>query len=521
MTWLARRYSPEQLIAWTSRRDGSRAYYAAQFRHVFGTSLESAWAAWIADERTFQEANLAAIRQHPVTPYQDVTDRALGSVSRAFVDPVANKMYAAFNYPGVIAHVGTIDLATGAVERIVPIKGPVIYTVTSLVWNPDDRVLYFTTDNGSLRDLVRLDPTTGRTDLLQKDARIGDLAYDRRDKSLWGIRHLNGFCTIVRIPAPYTAWEQVVTLPYGTVVYDLDVSPDGTKVSASFGEISGKQDVRVLDVDALRKGETAPVARFDFSQSVPNGFTFSPDGRYLYGSAYLTGVSNIFRYELATGKLDAVSNTETGLFRPVPLGEDRLLVFRYTGSGFVPARIDARPVDDAGAITFLGERLVAEHPVVQQWNVGSPLIVQYEALAKHQRPYSLLGRLRSESWFPLVQGYKDSAAIGARLNMSDPVQLNRGSLTASVTPYGDLPSNERVHLSAEYRRYDWRGHVELNKADFYDLFGPSKTGRKGYGLGIGRTDTLVFDEPRRLALDVDACRATWIGCRSTRTCWLR
>jgi len=60
MTWLARRYSPEQLIEWAARREGSRAYYAAQFHKVFGVSLEEAWAQWIADERTFQQANLAA-----------------------------------------------------------------------------------------------------------------------------------------------------------------------------------------------------------------------------------------------------------------------------------------------------------------------------------------------------------------------------------------------------------------------------------------------------------------------------
>jgi hypothetical protein len=29
MTWLARRYSPEKVIAWTARRDGSRAYYSS------------------------------------------------------------------------------------------------------------------------------------------------------------------------------------------------------------------------------------------------------------------------------------------------------------------------------------------------------------------------------------------------------------------------------------------------------------------------------------------------------------
>ena len=100
---------------------------------------------------------------------------------------------------------------------------------------------------------------------------------------------------------------------------------------------------------------------------------FSPDGRYLYGSSYYTGVSNIFRYEIASGKLEAVSNTDTGFFRPIPLGDDRLLVFRYTGRGFVPATIDAKPLEDVSAITFLGERLAEERPVVTTWNVGSPM----------------------------------------------------------------------------------------------------------------------------------------------------
>src|SRR6476660_5907234 len=63
MTWLARRYSPEQVIDWLSRRDGSRAYYSSAFRRVFGVSLEQAWAAWIEDEHAFQRKNLDLIRQ--------------------------------------------------------------------------------------------------------------------------------------------------------------------------------------------------------------------------------------------------------------------------------------------------------------------------------------------------------------------------------------------------------------------------------------------------------------------------
>ena len=83
MVWLARTYGPSRIVEWVSRRDGSRAYYAAQFKAVFGTTIEEAWARWTADEVAFQKTNLEAIRTHPITPSTDLTARALGSVSRA------------------------------------------------------------------------------------------------------------------------------------------------------------------------------------------------------------------------------------------------------------------------------------------------------------------------------------------------------------------------------------------------------------------------------------------------------
>lgn len=502
LTWLARRHSPGQVVDWIARREGSRGYYAAQFRKVFGRKLEDAWAEWIADERAFQLKNLEAIREYPVTRHTDLTTRALGSVSRAWYDPERARLYAAFNYPGVIAHVGYIDLSTGQVRRIVPIKGPIIYAVTSLAYDPRDHVLFYTTDNSAHRDLMRLDPETGKTQLLLRDARIGDLAFNRADRTLWGIRHLNGICTLVQLEPPYTSWSRVVTFPYGTVVFDLDISPDGTRVAASFGEIDGSMDVRVFETEALRRGETTPIRRFDFGPSVPSGFVFSEDGRYLYGSSYYTGVSNIFRYEIEPGTLEAVSNTETGFFRPVPMGGDELIVFRYTGQGFVPARITATPVTDINPITFLGERLAEERPEVRNWNAGSPARIQWDAIGKRRGIYRLAGGLRSESFYPVLQGYKDTRAVGMRWNFSDRLQLNRLSLSGTYSLDGSLPASERVHLRADYQRYDWRAEAVFNEADFYDLFGPTKTGRKGYAAGLGRKWTLLFDEPRRLDLDV-------------------
>ena len=504
ITWLAHHFSPEHVVRWVRRDEESRGYYAAQFHEVFGLPLEEAWQAWIAFEQTFQQKNLAAIRRYDTTRYRDISPRALGSVSRAYFEPDPGRLYAAFNYPGAVAHIGAIDVETGDTERLVDIKGPVIYTVTSLAYDPFDRVLFYTTDNGSHRDLVRLDPATRRTERLMKDARIGDLAFNRADRSLWGIRHFNGIVSLVRIAPPYTAWTRIVSWPYGTVVYDLDVSPDGTLVSASFGEITGRQDVRVLSAERLLAGDDTPLRRFDFGPSVPSGFVFSADGRFLYGSSYYTGVSNIFRYEVATGDLQAVSNAETGFFRPVPMGGDALVLFRYSGEGFIATRIDARPLEDVSAITFLGQQLTESHPIVTKWMAGSPAGVPLESMEQRTGEYRLAGGMRRESFYPVLQGYKDSVALGVRMNLSDPLQLNRAHLVAAYSPDAGLSASERVHLRAEYQRYDWRVRAALNGGDFYDLFGPTKTSRKGYALGVGWKRALLYDDPRRLDLELEA-----------------
>ena len=501
MTWLAYEYTPGKVVEWMGRKPGSKAYYARQFRHVFGTSMEDAWQRWIAFERTFQQANLDAIRKYPVTPFKDLSPRALGSVSRAYYDASSGTIYAAMNYPGRVAHVGSISTETGATRVITDIKGPLIYQVTALAMDPAGPTLFYTTDNMAFRDLMALDPRTGKRRVLLKDARIGDLVFSRTDKHLWGIRHLNGICSLVELAPPYNEWKLAISFPYGVVVYDIDVSPDGTLLSASFGEATGKQNVRVMPIEKLRKGDATPIAEFEFETSVPSNFVFSPDGRYLYGSTYFTGASNIFRYEIATKQTEAVSNAETGFFRPIPLGDDDLIVFRYTGQGWVPARIKAAPIQDVNPITFLGERTVDKHPELKGWALGPGPEVATEVDPKTEGNYGLGGHLARESWYPIVQGYKDSPAVGMRLNFSDPLQFNRANFSVSYSPDSDLASEERIHVSAQYQRYDWNLEASYNDADFYDLVGPTKVGRKGYSVSLGHTKTLIFDEPRRMTLE--------------------
>jgi hypothetical protein len=508
MSYLAYHYSPDQVRQWLGRDEESKRYYASQFEHVFGKPLEDAWDDWIAFEHGFQERNLAAVRQHPLTEVEPLTGQGVGSISRSFVDPERNSLIAAFRYPGVVAHIGEFSMEESTTRRITDIKGPMLFRVTSLAYDQAGSKVYFTTDNSEYRDLMSIDLDGGKPEMLLKDARIGDIVFDSANQLIWGLRHQNGFVTLVKIPAPFDSWEDIHTWAYGEVPYDIDISPDGKILSASMAEVDGNQFLRLFRLDDLAAGRASAFREFNFGSAVPESFVFSIDGQYLYGSSYYTGISNIFRYEVATGDIEAVSNAETGLFRPVPMEDGRLVVFEFTGEGFKPAIIDPVPLEDLSAITFLGNEIVKKHPVVRDWAVGSPSKVPWDDLVTDQGKYHLIREMKVTSGYPVLEGYRDTAALGYRMKWSDPMGLNALSATVSYSPDNSLPSSERLHADIEYRRLNWSLRYWHNLADFYDLFGPTERARKGDALIGSWEKPLIYDVPRRLDLRVSGAYYT-------------
>ena len=285
MSYLAYTYSPEMLISWVTRREGSEAHYTAHFEQVFGMPMGEAWQDWIEFEHEFQARNLEAVRKFPTTSYKDLSERGLGSISRSYFDPETRKLHWALRYPGVVAHIGNLSVDDGSSQRLVDIKGPTRYSVTSLAFDPETKTLYYTADNVAFRDLMSIDTESGESRMLLRDARIGELVFNKSDRSLWGVRHLNGIVTLVRIPYPYEEWNQVHSFPYGQLLYDMDISPDGHLLSTSFGKVSGDQSLQIFDIESLLQGDVTPVRQFDFGQSVPESFVFSADGKFLYGSS--------------------------------------------------------------------------------------------------------------------------------------------------------------------------------------------------------------------------------------------
>ena len=497
VTWLAMKYGPEKVIDWFNRDEDSKRYFASQFRNVFGIGLDDAWRDWIEWERGWQEHNLKKIREYPLTPLTRINQEILGSVSRSFYDPDRKLLYAAINRPAKKAEIVAINTETGAIKPLTDVLAPALYFVTSLAYDAKGHKIFYTTNNSrGWRDLNELDLNNGRRRRLLKNARTGDLAVNPADQAIWGMQHHNGFSTLVRIPPPYDKWQTVLTLEYGRDIYDLDVSPDGKSISASMIDVTGRTRLVKMEIANLLAKKTGVEVLHEFDNNIPSNFVFSPDGRYLYGTSYLTGVSNVFRYDLQQKKMEALTNVEAGLFRPIPISADTLLAYSYTAKGFAPVRVPIATREDISAIDYLGQQVVEKHPIVKTWNAGSPARINLDEVTTYTGRYLPMRRLRVGSIYPVFEGYKSTVAAGLRLNIADPLGLRSIDVTAAVSPaqHGD----ERFHLKVGYDGSPWRVRLQMNGSDFYDLFGPTKVSRKGKSAAASYHRYLLFERPRTL-----------------------
>jgi len=170
-------------------------------------------------------------------------------------------------------------------------------------------------------------------------------------------------------------------------------------------DLSGSERLVKLAIAAIQAGTATPEDLFDFGNWSPSNFVFSPDGRYLYGSSYYSGVSNIFRYDFSTNEMEPLSNAETGFFRPVPLAgrrtPGRLPLYRPR---IHPSLIANQVVDSVSAIRFLGNEIAASRPEVQSWMVPPASRIAADSLTTSSGSYRSLHQLKLDSAYPIVEG---------------------------------------------------------------------------------------------------------------------
>ncbi len=500
MTWLCYNWGPEKLLAWITRGENTKRYFGSRFAQVYGVPMDKAWEMWIAEERRWQDANLKEIRKYPVATPQRLTRHTLGSVSRAYYEPSDKVIYAAIRYPGHLGSLAAIHADTGKIDELKSIKGPALYYVTSVAWDAAHRRIFYTTDNNEWRDLNVYTVDSHHAHMLLKDIRTGDLTFDAADNSVWGVRHNNGLSSLVYIPAPYTEMKPAHEFEYGSDIFDIDVSPDGRYLTGALADVTGRQKLVRFETEKLRRGDAAYEVLFDFEFNSPGMFVHSPDGKRLYGSSYYTGVSNLFRYDFETHKMDLISNAETGLFRPIPRADGSLIAFEYTSKGFVPAIVPDKALEDVSAVKYFGMAVLEKYPVLKSWKLPPPSSISSDNLIERAGAYDPLHNIRLISAYPIAQGYKNTAALGMRAEFADRLRLTGVNMDGSYSPDPNLPSKERAHVSFSAHMWDWTLSGYYNYADFYDLFGPTKVSRKGESLKLEHSKYLIYDTPRTLQL---------------------
>ena len=189
-----------------------------------------------------------------------------------------------------------------------------------------------------------------------------------------------------------------------------------------------------------------PVATLSLPPSVPENFTFTPDGKSLLGNSYYTGVSNVIRLDIASGKYDVLSNAATGFFRPQQRPDGSLFVYDYTGEGFNPSIVQPQVRQDLATIRFLGNEVVNARPELKQWGVGSPAKVPLDQMITARGMYDPFKRMRFDAHYPIISGYNRSPAFGYYFHLADPLQFRQFSASIAVSPFNRVHDGERLHL---------------------------------------------------------------------------
>ncbi|MCF8233716.1 MAG: hypothetical protein K9G67_02260 [Bacteroidales bacterium] len=485
ITYLSQKYGDKKVREFYDRDDDTKAFYAAQFRKVYGKSIHDAWEEWTRFEKAFQQKNLETIKAYPLSPFRPVTDKPLGSFSNVGFRTKDQKIYAAVNHPGDISQIIELDITNGDIRKIAVLDSPMLYSVTYLAYDPKEEQIFITGQNNKYRSLVKVDANTGKKEKLIKMSRTGNLAYNVTDRSLWGVKHDNGYATLVKIPEPYTEIIPMHTTEFGRSLFDLAVSNDGRSISATMTGIRGEQSVILFNIADLEKGIKQYKTILELEDNTLTQFKFSNDDRYLIGTSYYTGVSNIWRISLEDKNFELLSNDETGLFMPVQISEDSLFVLKFQRNGMQPGIIPVRVHEDANAIDYLGDMVVDNSPEVIEYSLQPASKINIDSLKTEEKAYYPFRNMSLSSAYPDIAGFKKTVALGYRMNWRDRIGLSNINLFVAGSPWGPYPDKQRLHLELRWDYWLWNLHAAYNKTNFYDLFGPVRRSRAGYSVGIG------------------------------------
>ena len=301
VNYLAKEYGYDKLIRFYNRTADSRTFFGNQFKQVYGKSLRKTWNEWKEDEKKHQEENLAVIREYPVTETTPLTPDPLGSVSPLVYNPATGKAYAAMNAPGNgFAHIMELDLNTGKRRKVTDIYGIQLYNPSFVALDCNANRLIFTINNSKMRGLEVYDLQSRKVVKKKYYQRINNIVYDNAHDCLYGLFSNAGTQSIIKLDRDLENPEVIYAFPFGVSVFDVAISHDGQWLSMTRQGDNGEHSLLLFNTKELAQAVFDPVELLTWEDSNLGQFRFSLDDKYLIGSSYYTGVSNLWQINLET-----------------------------------------------------------------------------------------------------------------------------------------------------------------------------------------------------------------------------
>ena len=522
-TYIAKKFGVNKLISWYNIIPGDSSCFLGysnfecKFYKIFGESFEKAWNDFVINEKKFQNKNISKLKSSELTNINNITQKADGWVTKAYFDKESNSVIYGFHKPAHLASLKEINLNNHISKIIGTIPTPSLMNVASTAYDSKLNLFFYTTKNNNFYRDVRVlnlsrnpktsmqnnsiskgDSVTDNEKLLFEDCRMGDLTVSPETDELWGVIHSDGVVALSYSPFPYNKIIPLIQFDVGDVIYDLSLSPSGRELAAVLHRANGSQVIVLANVENIKKNKSFQYQTI-YSKGSPEDPSWDDKGENIFFNAYTNGVSNIYKYNLETEEVTALSDVITGLFKPVYLNKDSLFAFEFTSDGFVPSIIPNKSAKFLPAINYFGEKIVDKYPEVKKWNIDNipaSKISQNDTLTED---YNSLNELRINTIIPVVTGFQNQKVLGLYLHISDPLVKNDLKIETGYSPFGKFAASQRFHLKADYDFNDeYQFSVNYNEPNFYDLFDSRKVGLAGTKLTLGDKFYWIYNNPLKL-----------------------
>jgi len=501
LSYLAETFGTRKLVYWYRSRSGTLiGGFKSTFRVIFDVSFARAWQDFVVSEKDFQRGNIKRLTQVPRSPIFRLQSQALGWVTQPYIDRSNGNILFGYHRAHHLTSIEQYSLKNDRFQSVGNLPAPSIIQVASTAYAQSTSSFFYTTKNNQLyRDIWMLDIRSRHKRKLFANTRIGNLAVSPSNGELWGVRHNAGKISLVYSHEPYRKIIASAQFEPGDILQHLAVSPSGKYLAATLHQASGRQAVIVADIDILkREGKLSFKVISD--EGSPEFPSWGAGGKYLYWNAFTNGVSNVYRAERETARVEPVSHTLRGLFHPVAISSDHVFAFEFSTDGFIPVIIPNRPVLNLPAIKYRGQRVAERDPGVTKWTLKHVNDIGLsESNGVAARKYSGLSSLRVNSFFPVVSGFKNQQVLGIYAHLSDPLSRHDLVIETGYSPFSVDAGSPREHLKATYQyKRKFKLGVEHNASSFYDLVNDRKSGLIGTIWSAEHTKYWRFENPNKI-----------------------